>query len=113
MHEFFPLIIIGAIIGFFSIVFLIAYLRVKGKKDDDEFERRMSDGEIIRRLMQEDERIRLFVNEKNQGLASVRNQGILRASGEYIYFLDSDDMIRQDALLSLYSKAEEEEKERR
>ena len=65
--------------------------------------------EIIRRLMQEDERIRLFVNEKNQGLASVRNQGILRASGEYIYFLDSDDMIRQDALLSLYSKAEEEE----
>ena len=65
--------------------------------------------EIIRRMMQEDDRIRLFVNEKNQGLASVRNQGIERARGKYVYFLDSDDMIRQDALLSLYSKAEEEE----
>lgn len=64
--------------------------------------------DIIRRLMNEDSRIQLFINEKNEGLASVRNQGIDRAKGEYIYFLDSDDMIKKNALEALYNRAEED-----
>ena len=64
--------------------------------------------DIIRRLMREDSRISLYLNKKNIGLASVRNRGIEKASGKYIYFLDSDDMIREDALESLYGMAENE-----
>ncbi|MCR5542549.1 MAG: glycosyltransferase [Eubacterium sp.] len=64
--------------------------------------------EIIKRLMAEDSRISLFVNEQNRGLASVRNQGLSYAEGDYIYFLDSDDMIKADALKELYDLAEKD-----
>lgn len=67
-----------------------------------------SSKDIIKRLMGEDSRISLFVNEENMGLASVRNLGMEKAKGEYIYFLDSDDMIKKEALYELYTKAERE-----
>ena len=64
--------------------------------------------DIIRRLMEEDSRISLFVNERNVGLAATRNRGLSHATGKYVYFLDSDDMIRPETLLELYERAEEE-----
>ena len=64
--------------------------------------------DIVKRLMAEDSRISLFVNEKNMGLATARNRGMERATGEYVYFLDSDDMITKNALEELYGKAEKE-----
>ena len=67
-----------------------------------------SSKDIIKRLMGEDSRISLFVNKENMGLASVRNLGMEKAKGEYIYFLDSDDMIKKEALYELYNKAESE-----
>ncbi len=51
MLEFLPLLIVGALIGIVSIVFLVAYLTVKDKKATMGFERSMGDGEIIRRLL--------------------------------------------------------------
>ena len=51
MHNYFPLLIVGAAIGMISIVFLVAYLMDKRKKDNSDFQRHMSDSEIIRRLM--------------------------------------------------------------
>ncbi len=51
MHNYFPLLIVGAAIGMISIVFLVAYLMDKSKKDNSDFERHMTDSEIIRRLM--------------------------------------------------------------
>ena len=50
MHEFLPLLILGAIIGVFSLLFIVAYVLLKRSKPKD-FERHMEDGEIIRRLM--------------------------------------------------------------
>lgn len=47
-----------------------------------------------------DKRIRYYSKE-NGGLSHTRNYGIDRADGEYVFFLDSDDMIEEDALLYL------------
>lgn len=51
MHEYLPLLIVGAIIGAFTIVFLLAYQALRKVKDDSEKERNMPDGEIVRRLL--------------------------------------------------------------
>ena len=40
--------------------------------------------------------------QKNEGLPSARNAGIAMASGEFFVFLDSDDALLPDALLTLY-----------
>lgn len=46
-----------------------------------------------------------LVNRKNGGLSAARNTGLENAGGEYVYFLDSDDFISDDAIEKLYSKA--------
>lgn len=55
-----------------------------------------------------DNRIRILCNDFNQGLSAARNRGIENAVGDYIYFLDSDDMLlKPEALEELYYIAEE------
>ena len=50
--EFLPVIIVGAIIGAFALVFILAYFALRKHKDSsDDNERHMPDGEIIRRLL--------------------------------------------------------------
>ena len=51
MAEYLPIVIVGSIIGAFSIVFILAYGAVKNRKEEMGFERNMPDAEIIRRLM--------------------------------------------------------------
>ena len=51
MREYYPLLIIGAILGVLSTVFLIAYATMKDKKEAIGFDRNMKDTEIIRRLI--------------------------------------------------------------
>ncbi len=46
-----PLLVIGAILGTLSIIFLIAFLSIKNKKEVLGFERNMSDTYIIKRLL--------------------------------------------------------------
>ena len=49
--------------------------------------------DILREYEQKDPRIRVFVNEINQGQGYTRNYGVGLARGEYINFMDSDDYI--------------------
>ena len=51
MREYLPLLIVGAIIGTFTVVFLTAYITEKARKKLDTRERQMKDGEILRRLL--------------------------------------------------------------
>ena len=51
MREYLPILILGAIIGVFTLVFVVLYVMEKDKKETMGFERHMSDGEIVRRLL--------------------------------------------------------------
>lgn len=64
--------------------------------------------ELVKQMAKEDSRICLYENDENMGLAATRNKGMDFATGQYIYFLDSDDMIVPDALEKLYERAEKD-----
>ena len=51
MREFYPLLVVGAVVGLFSILFLVAFLSIKNRKEAIGFDRHMKDGEIVRRLL--------------------------------------------------------------
>ncbi len=51
MREYLPLLIIGALIGVFTLIFSVAYATMKNKKENIGFDRNMKDSEIIRRLL--------------------------------------------------------------
>lgn len=51
--------------------------------------------DICREFKKKYENIR-FINKKNEGLSVTRNLGIIKATGEYIFFIDSDDFYAYD-----------------
>lgn len=63
--------------------------------------------EILERYEKVDDRIKVYSNHRNLGLAATRDRGFNLAAGKYIYALDSDDKITEDALQMLYDLAEE------
>ena len=60
---------------------------------------------IAEEFAKKDSRIKIVKHTKNQGLGPARNTGIDVATGEYIFFLDSDDYIKNNILELLYDKA--------
>ncbi len=57
---------------------------------------------IVQEYLKKDSRIKLIQREKNGGLSAARNSGLNKATGEYVYFLDSDDWIAPDFLEKMY-----------
>ncbi len=55
----------------------------------------------------EDSRIVLLRNEKNMGPGPSRNRGIEKATGEFVAFVDADDLIPEDYYEKLYTKAKD------
>ena len=53
MLDFNPLLLVGGVIGVFSLIFIIAYLSIKDKKTAIGFDRNMKDAEIVRHYRQD------------------------------------------------------------
>lgn len=62
--------------------------------------------EICRRYEEKDARIKIFANSENLGPALTRNRGLREASGKYVAFIDSDDIVAQNYLQVLWGEAE-------
>lgn len=63
--------------------------------------------DIIKKYAQQDARISYF-SQKNQGQSAARNLALQHAKGEYIYMMDSDDVLANpDALRICYEYAEQ------
>ena len=55
-------------------------------------------GKICDTYANKDNRIKVF-HKKNGGLSDARNMGIGKVTGEYIYFLDSDDILDRKSVV--------------
>lgn len=66
-----------------------------------------SSQKIIENLIKSNDNIKL-VNQKNKGVSSARNNGLDNSSGDYVVFLDADDILPKDSLFLMLSKIESE-----
>lgn len=54
--------------------------------------------EIVQKFMEHDTRFNLIKLQKNSGQGAARNEGVINAKSDYIFFVDSDDSLPPDAL---------------
>lgn len=64
-----------------------------------------SSGKICDEYAQKDSRIKV-IHKKNGGAPEARNVAIEKATGKYMYFIDSDDWIENEMLQNMYELAE-------
>ena len=64
--------------------------------------------EICERYCEKDSRFKL-VNQENKGLSGARNRGMLESKGEFISFVDSDDVLKEDMLEQLLKQMTSED----
>jgi len=67
-----------------------------GSKDNTE--------KICTQFVEEDSRFKL-INKENTGVSDTRNVGIAKAIGKYVFFIDADDYIAQDAWIEIIAHA--------
>lgn len=61
---------------------------------------------ILQEYNDSDDRI-ILIHQNNKGLSGARNSGLDIASGEYIYFVDGDDMIHPSCIDTMVSVIEQ------
>lgn len=68
--------------------------------------------DVLRQVMKSyphrESSIVIFENEQNRGVAYTRNILIEHATGDYVYFVDSDDIIERNAIETFVNVAEKE-----
>ncbi|MDR1668056.1 MAG: glycosyltransferase, partial [Bacteroidales bacterium] len=81
----------------------IEFLLVDDRGDDDSMD-------IVRRVVAQHPRgkdVRIIEHPVNIGTGAARNTAIDHASGKYLFFMDSDDEITEDAIEKLYRAMQE------
>lgn len=63
---------------------------------------------LVKKYQKKDARIHI-ITESNVGPARARNNGLKRAQGEYVAFLDADDFFEPDLLEKLYERAKRDD----
>ena len=63
--------------------------------------------DICRQYAEKDKRIKI-INQENKGISATRNVGTLAATGKYMAFIDSDDIVSSDYVEYMYIIAEKE-----
>ena len=58
---------------------------------------------LLQKYAQKDSRIKILTHKENSGLYLARKTGVLNASGDYILFLDCDDMLQSNAVEIIYN----------
>ena len=61
---------------------------------------------LIRDFERRDQRV-IVIDQPNQGVCVARNHGLLLARGEYVFFLDGDDWLPEDASEKMYCFCQE------
>lgn len=61
--------------------------------------------EVLNEFVEKDDRVKIFTKE-NGGPAEALNYGIEKSNGEYLCFLDQDDLYRKDYLEKMYNEIE-------
>ncbi|HDR6246514.1 TPA: glycosyltransferase family 2 protein [Bacillus cereus] len=61
--------------------------------------------DLVKENITEFKRYLMIQNEKNIGVAKSRNKALKRANGKYVFFLDSDDILTENALENLFTCA--------
>lgn len=67
--------------------------------DDGSFDNTLS---ICYRIAESDNRVKVY-HHSNHGVSYTRNRGIDKANGKYILFIDADDIIEFDYLITMYN----------
>lgn len=62
--------------------------------------------QVLQNYASKDIRLRI-VTQSNQGVCAARNNLLRQISGEYFFFLDSDDWLRPQALQHLYERSQQ------
>ena len=70
--------------------------------DDGSFD---GSSEIVQVVARCDDRVRV-IRQENKGVSACRNRGLAEACGEYVLFVDSDDLLSQNAVERLVCYAE-------
>ncbi len=63
---------------------------------------------IIEKYAKRDDRIIVF-NQKNKGASSARNRALQEVRGEFVAFVDSDDVVEPEYLSTLYGVAQKQQ----
>ena len=58
--------------------------------------------DICQRWMKKDVRVQ-FIDKNNEGVSVARNVALDKAKGQYVFFVDSDDVVYEDSLLKIHS----------
>lgn len=80
----------------------VEYIIVDDASTDDSMQK-------VRRLLSlyEDKHVLIVSHDKNKGIGAARNTGLSHATGDYIFFMDSDDLLPDLCLEDLEKVAED------